>query len=83
MNSMTKIFVTRVKRLEPATYCVGNQDVIRVPAIHMWETGSLNRAEFMIYIMKSGKMKHEMTLFLTMGPNTNVLFQGCARFGEF
>ena len=25
--------------------------------------------------MKSGEMKHEMTLFHTMGPNRNVLFQ--------
>ena len=46
---MTKIFVIRVKRLEPATCCVGDQDVTRVPAIHTCETGSLNRAKFMIY----------------------------------
>ena len=26
-------------------------------------------------IMKSGEMKHEMTLFHTIGPNRNVLFQ--------
>ena len=26
-------------------------------------------------IVKSGEMKHEMTLFHTMGPNKNVLFQ--------
>ena len=25
--------------------------------------------------MKSGEMKHEMTLFHTIGPNGNVLFQ--------
>ena len=26
-------------------------------------------------IVKNGEMKHEMTLFHTMGPNKNVLFQ--------
>ena len=26
-------------------------------------------------IMKTGEMKHEMTLFHTMGPNRNFLFQ--------
>ena len=26
-------------------------------------------------IMKSGEMKHEITLFHTMGPNRNALFQ--------
>ena len=43
-----KIFVITVKGFEPATCCVGHQDVIAMPARHMWEMGSLNRAQFML-----------------------------------
>ena len=48
VNSVTKIFVITVKRLEPATPCVRNQDATTVPSRHMWETGSLNWAQFML-----------------------------------
>ena len=37
-----------LKGLEPATSCVQDQDTTAVPARHMWETGSLNWAQFML-----------------------------------
>ena len=46
--SVTKIFVITVKRLEPATSCVRDQDATSAPARHMWDTGSLNRTQFML-----------------------------------
>ena len=44
MNSVTKIFVIAVKRLEPATQppLVRDQDTMPAPARHMLETASLN-----------------------------------------
>ena len=41
-NSMTKLFVIRVKGFKPATSCVRDQDATTVPAKHMCETGCLN-----------------------------------------
>ena len=41
--------VFAVKGLEPATSCVRDQDATTVPARHMWETGSLNWAQFMLH----------------------------------
>ena len=37
-----------LKGLEPATSCVRDQDATTAPARHMWETGSLNWAQFML-----------------------------------
>ena len=42
LNSVTKIFVIRAKRLEYATSCVRDQNATTVPARNMWETLSLN-----------------------------------------
>ena len=42
------IFVITVKELEPATSCIRDQDVATAPARHMWKTGSLNWAQFML-----------------------------------
>ena len=47
-NSVTKIFVITVKGLKPATSCVRDQNATTAPARHMWETGSLNWAQFML-----------------------------------
>ena len=44
LNSVTKIFVITVKGLKPATW---DQNAPTAPATHMWETGSLNWAQFM------------------------------------
>ena len=41
-----KIFVIRVKGLEPATSCVRDQDATTLPARHMWETAFLNWTQF-------------------------------------
>ena len=49
VNSATKIYVITVKGLEPTTSCVGDKDATTVPARHMWETGSLNWAKFMLH----------------------------------
>ena len=46
--SLTKIVVIIVKGLEAATSCVKDQDATTAPARHMWETGSLNWAWFML-----------------------------------
>ena len=42
------LFVITVKGLEPATSCVRDQDATTVLARHIWETGSLNWAQFML-----------------------------------
>ena len=42
-----KKFTITVKGLVPATSCIRDQDATTVPARHMWETGSLNWAQFM------------------------------------
>ena len=34
LNSVTKVFVITVKGLEPATFCVTDQDATTVPARH-------------------------------------------------
>ena len=41
-----KLFFITAKELEPATYWVRDQDATSVPARHIWETGSLNCAQF-------------------------------------
>ena len=46
-DSVTKIFGITVKRLDPATTCVRDQDATIEPARHMWETVSLNWLQFM------------------------------------
>ena len=38
-NSVKKIFVITVKGLEPATFCVRDEDATTVSARHMRETG--------------------------------------------
>ena len=38
----------KARTCHPATSSVGDQDATKVPARHMWETGSLNRAQFML-----------------------------------
>ena len=48
LEQLTKIFVITVKELEPATSSVRDQHATSVPARHMWETGSLNCAQFML-----------------------------------
>ena len=48
LNSVTKIFVITVKGLELAIFCVRDQVATTVPARHVWETGSLNWAQFML-----------------------------------
>ena len=48
LNPVTKIFVITVKGFEPATSYVRDQNATTVPARHMWETGSLNWAKFML-----------------------------------
>ena len=51
LNSVTKISVitpVTVKGLEPAISCGRDQDATTVSARHMWETGSLNWAQFML-----------------------------------
>ena len=48
LEQLTKIFVITVKELEPATSWVRDQHATSVPARHMWETGSLNCAQFML-----------------------------------
>ena len=37
-----------LKGLEPTTFCVTDQDATTVPARHMWGTGSLNWAQFIL-----------------------------------
>ena len=37
-----------LKGLKPATSCVRDQDASTAPARQMWETGSLNRGQFML-----------------------------------
>ena len=37
-----------LKGLEPATSCIRDQDATTAPARHVWETGSLNWAQFML-----------------------------------
>ena len=48
LNSGTKIFVITANWLEPATFCVRNQDATTAPAIHMWKTGFSNWSQFML-----------------------------------
>ena len=42
-------FVRYIKGLEPAASCVRDQDATTAPARHMWETGSLTWAQFMLH----------------------------------
>ena len=37
LNSMTKVFVTILKELEPATTCVRDKDTTTLPARHIFE----------------------------------------------
>ena len=39
----------RAQTSHPATSCVSDQDITKVPAWHMWETGSLNWTLFILY----------------------------------
>ena len=48
VNSVTKIFVITLKGLEPATQPSRDQDVTTAPARQMWETISLNWAQFIL-----------------------------------
>ena len=48
LNSVTKIFVITVKGLKPVPSCVRDQNATTAPARHMWDTGSLNWAQFML-----------------------------------
>ena len=48
LNSVRKIFVITVNGLEPAIFCVKDQDATTALARHMLETGSLNSAQFML-----------------------------------
>ena len=41
-------YIKRAWTCHPATSCVRGQDHTTVPARHMWETGSLNWAQFML-----------------------------------
>ena len=43
-----KIFFITVEGLKPATSCVTDQDATTVLARHMWDTGSLHSAQFML-----------------------------------
>ena len=43
-----KIFVIRLKWLEPATFCIRDKDATTTPARHIWEKGSLNWTQFML-----------------------------------
>ena len=45
---MTKIFFNTVKRLEPATFCVKDQDGTKASARQMRGTGFLNEPNFML-----------------------------------
>ena len=46
--NMTKMFVIAVIGFERATSCVRDQDATTVPARDMWDTISLNWAQFML-----------------------------------
>ena len=51
LNSVTEYLSLQKKGsypCQPATSCVRDQDATTVPAWHMWETGSLNWAQFML-----------------------------------
>ena len=37
VNSVAKLFDITVKRLEPATSCVSDQDATTMPERHMWD----------------------------------------------
>ena len=43
-----KIILITIKGLEPATFCVRDQDATTAPVRHMWETGSLSWSQFML-----------------------------------
>ena len=50
LNSVTKIFdySKMIRTCYTATSCVRDQDATTAPVWHMWETGSLNSAQFML-----------------------------------
>ena len=41
--------INRTRTCHPATSCVRDQHDTTAPARHMWETGSLNQAQFMLH----------------------------------
>ena len=57
------IFVITVKRLEPATSCVRDQDSTIAPTRQMWETESLNSAKIMLQLFISFPEFAELTEF--------------------
>ena len=42
------LYSKKAQTCHPATLCVRDQDATTAPARHMWETGSLNWAQFML-----------------------------------
>ena len=67
---VVKIFVIIVKCLEPAAFCVKDQDVSAVPVRHLWETGSLNWLQFMLQWFI--RVPESIRVFLKLYENVNI-----------
>ena len=80
-----KIFVITVKGLKPATFCVRDHDATTAPAWRMWETGSLNWAQFILQwfsdFLNSLNSVHRKILNST-GPNVFIFKQLLANFDQ-
>ena len=58
----------RARTCHPATSCVRDQDATTASARHMWETGSLNQAQFMLqWLSDSLNLLNSVKVLLHLG----------------
>ena len=76
VNSVTKLPVITGKGFEPATSCVQDQDATIAPARHIWETGSLNRAQFIYIRFPEFAEINESSALFRKNSNVSCMSQG-------